>query len=175
MQVKDIPDLPILEFLAGLDGRCAIIGGDNDTNILMTLPDVPVKLARAKLGNLIRRGLVDGCACGCRGDFSLTNKGKAAVARSHATTSDVRADTDVERKGSIEDWKRAFDTLPDLIGPAGMIGLADVRQDMDPLANSVALLATALGRGLLSARAAARHLGLTLDEVADLCEDSIRA
>lgn len=29
----------------------------------------PPKVVMAKLRSMIRRGLMDGCACGCRGDF----------------------------------------------------------------------------------------------------------
>lgn len=32
-------------------------------------PQMPPKLVLAKARKLIRRGLVTGCACGCRGDF----------------------------------------------------------------------------------------------------------
>ncbi len=38
--------------------------------------DVPTKVIRAKLEKLIRRGLMDGCTCGCRGDYELTDKGR---------------------------------------------------------------------------------------------------
>lgn len=41
--------------------------------------DIPDKLALAKMRMLIRKGLVDGCGCGCRGDFELTGKGYAAL------------------------------------------------------------------------------------------------
>ncbi len=34
------------------------------------------KLILAKMKQLIKRGLVDGCACGCRGDFEITPKGE---------------------------------------------------------------------------------------------------
>ncbi len=30
---------------------------------------VPKKVILAKAKSLIRRGIIDGCACGCRGDF----------------------------------------------------------------------------------------------------------
>ena len=40
--------------------------------------DTPEKVALAKMRSLIKRGLVDGCPCGCRGDFELPRK---AVAR----------------------------------------------------------------------------------------------
>lgn len=31
----------------------------------------PTKIVLAKARSLIRRGLMDGCACGCRGDFEV--------------------------------------------------------------------------------------------------------
>ena len=85
MQCKDIPDVPILEFLASLPdivpsgyppwANC----GHPDTNphsIMHVMPpDTDSRLAIAKMGMLIRRGLAKGCTCGCRGDFELTDKG----------------------------------------------------------------------------------------------------
>lgn len=38
-------------------------------------PQFPEKVILAKARQLIKRGLVDGCTCGCRGDFELTEKG----------------------------------------------------------------------------------------------------
>lgn len=38
------------------------------------------KLVRGKMRRLISRGLVDGCCCGCRGDFTLTDKGREYLA-----------------------------------------------------------------------------------------------
>lgn len=38
------------------------------------------KLVRAKSARLIGRGLLTGCACGCRGDFELTEKGARYLA-----------------------------------------------------------------------------------------------
>ena len=37
--------------------------------------NVPPKVMQAKLKKLIKRGLLDGCACGCRGDFEVTEAG----------------------------------------------------------------------------------------------------
>jgi len=34
-------------------------------------PDVPEKVVLAKLRKLLKRGLVAGCACGCRGDWRV--------------------------------------------------------------------------------------------------------
>lgn len=39
----------------------------------------PPKVVHAKLRKLIRRGLLDGCYCGCRGDFQLTEAGHALI------------------------------------------------------------------------------------------------
>lgn len=36
------------------------------------IPGVPSKVVLAKARRLIRRGLLHGCACGCRGDFIIT-------------------------------------------------------------------------------------------------------
>lgn len=36
---------------------------------------IPPKVIRAKLRVLIKQGLIDGCLCGCQGDFCLTDKG----------------------------------------------------------------------------------------------------
>lgn len=37
---------------------------------------VPMKVLLAKFRRVNRRGLVEGCDCGCRGDFELTSKGR---------------------------------------------------------------------------------------------------
>jgi len=78
MQCKDISGLPILRFLASLNGKWANWAGNEYPNsVTHAMPtDAPKKLAHAKMNTLIRRGLVDGCSCGCRGDYVLTEKGK---------------------------------------------------------------------------------------------------
>ena len=90
MQCKDIPDELILKFLAGPYRDWPVAGWAtwfwSDTyqpanrifNVLP--PGVNDKLALAKMQKLISRGLADGCACGCRGDFEITNKGRAFLA-----------------------------------------------------------------------------------------------
>ena len=37
--------------------------------------DVPEKMVLLKLKKLVNRKLLGGCACGCRGDFEITDKG----------------------------------------------------------------------------------------------------
>jgi hypothetical protein len=36
-----------------------------------THPDAPIKVLSAKLRGLVRRGVIRGCACGCRGDWQV--------------------------------------------------------------------------------------------------------
>lgn len=95
MQCKDIPDRPILELLdrarreapSGHAGWVLRWSYDGKPCILDAMPpelgSLPEgqrdKLALAKMAMLIRRGLVDGCTCGCRGDFEITDKGRQAL------------------------------------------------------------------------------------------------
>lgn len=71
LQCKDIPDQPILDFLAGLDRAGTWFAGfDNSVGQAMP-PGTPPKLRRAKMAGLIRRGLVKGCTDGCKGNYEL--------------------------------------------------------------------------------------------------------
>lgn len=93
MQCKDIPTRPILEFLLRHAGSWHNWSGpevaeqawpnaeDKASWMSMSVrnampPGVPAKLVLAKMRILIRSGLVDGCDCGCRGDFEITDKGR---------------------------------------------------------------------------------------------------
>ncbi len=80
MQCKDIPDEPILRFIGSHDGQWCNWYFGNDTDVHAAFPaNVPDKLLLAKMAGLMRRGLVDGCPCGCRGDYVLTAKGREAI------------------------------------------------------------------------------------------------
>lgn len=77
MQAKDIPDATFLEAVRKLQsvwrwnpflGR-AITGPASVWDLANTL-QASDKVVRAKARRLIRRGLLDGCPCGCRGDFT---------------------------------------------------------------------------------------------------------
>lgn len=78
-QCKDVPDKPILEFLHQRmkDGKiwcCWYDGFEN--SIGQAMPhNTPEKIRKSKMAKLIKRGLVSGCYCGCRGDYEITNKG----------------------------------------------------------------------------------------------------
>jgi len=77
MQCKDINEQPILEFLLKHEGQwCNWYFGD-DRDIRQVFPtNCPPKLLLAKMQKMGRKGLVDGCFCGCRGDYEITEKGK---------------------------------------------------------------------------------------------------
>lgn len=79
MQCKDIPDMPILDLLAKNPETWRTWGEPYSMiSVRDAMPPVtPEKLQVAKMAMLIRRGLVDGCTCGCRGDFVITAKGLA--------------------------------------------------------------------------------------------------
>jgi hypothetical protein len=88
MQCKDIPDAPILSLLANLPPYPGQIEPrawgnlyfDDDASVTRAMPaETPPKVVLGKMRMLMRRGLVEGCGCGCRGDFELTDKGRAAL------------------------------------------------------------------------------------------------
>lgn len=76
-QCKDIPDKPIIQFLLKHKGKWCnwYFGDERDVSQAMPL-GIPEKLVLAKMRMLMRRGLVKGCSCGCRGDFEITEKGE---------------------------------------------------------------------------------------------------
>lgn len=74
MQAKDVPDLPILAFLDSLYAAPATCFPGHTNSVQRAMPpDTPPKVVLAKMRSLIKRGLVRGCACGCRGDFYPVN------------------------------------------------------------------------------------------------------
>ena len=86
MQCKDIGDA---DFLRAVDAAATAGGFKSATRwdvaaVLVGRPcdvgrppvdylDMPERLVRAKARKLIRRGLLEGCACGCRGDFEVAD------------------------------------------------------------------------------------------------------
>jgi hypothetical protein len=106
MQCKDIPEHPVLEFLIRVEGGATHWTpqpeqkpgwGDQpiphstatwywddsfkpENSVVRAMPEgVTGKLALAKMKAMVRKGLVSGCPCGCRGDFEITDKGRAAL------------------------------------------------------------------------------------------------
>lgn len=90
MQAKDIPDEIMLRAIRSIMERCPGFGEqprdmlwvssfDMEATAPVLLPGTPFKVVMAKLRSLIKRGLIAGCGCGCRGDFWVTDKGEAAI------------------------------------------------------------------------------------------------
>jgi len=82
MQAKDIPDRDVLTVLAHAPALATWRREPPDQHYhAIPIPnwlgyDAPEKVVLAKMRALIKRRLVDGCACNCRGDFTLTDKGR---------------------------------------------------------------------------------------------------
>ncbi len=81
LQCKNIDDRIVLGFLAQHQGRPSTHG----SSIFMPTvqdampPETPEKLQLAKMRQLNKRGFVDGCPCGCRGDWKITDAGLAFI------------------------------------------------------------------------------------------------
>jgi len=79
MQTKDIPEAPIIEFLLKQNrptGWHALGGTLGGTSLMPSVRDAfphgtPDNMILSKMRSLIKRGIVNGCACGCRGDFTI--------------------------------------------------------------------------------------------------------
>lgn len=93
MQCKDIPDRPILDFIERNTRDfpwCNTIFRDS-RDVRQAFPhgfDTPMKLVQAKLNQMKRRGVLNGCACGCRGDWEIAPKGTAELAREEVGNAD---------------------------------------------------------------------------------------
>ena len=85
-QAKDIGDVDILRVINELDTEWRVkipgdsianqFGGANTWDVEARFPAFPERVVRSKLTALVKRGLADGCPCGCRGDFYVTLKGR---------------------------------------------------------------------------------------------------
>lgn len=87
MQCKDIPTMPILRFLESLNGRWAtwFNGQDPSNSVQNAMPqNIPEKLVIVKMRNLIYKGIIDGCPCGCRGDYELNERSRAMLEADNA-------------------------------------------------------------------------------------------
>jgi len=79
LQCKDVPTLPILRYVAE-HGGIGCVWWEGERSVCNAVPPgTPEKLILAKMRNMISKGLVDGCSCGCRGDFEITDKGRARI------------------------------------------------------------------------------------------------
>jgi hypothetical protein len=79
IRCKDIPDEPILRFLYFRKRHnklwaCWFDGFENSIGQAMP-SNIPDNTKIKKMRTLIQKGLVNGCGCGCRGDYVITPKG----------------------------------------------------------------------------------------------------
>jgi hypothetical protein len=82
MQAKDIDAADVVRVVA--DVQAAQKRWVFMRDITPRFPTVPRKVLIAKLNSLIRRKLLTGCTCGCRGDFETTESGRALLTRDSA-------------------------------------------------------------------------------------------
>jgi hypothetical protein len=82
MQVKHIPDDAVITLIKSLSHTSRIYWTDSGYanfettsaswyDIQKLWDNIPPKLILAKLRNMERRGLIDGCPCGCIGSFTV--------------------------------------------------------------------------------------------------------
>lgn len=71
LQAKDIADQVMLDAVRATQGLNGVPHWSSLWDVEKKLPDVPAKVVRAKLDSLVRRQMLHGCACGCRGDFEF--------------------------------------------------------------------------------------------------------
>jgi hypothetical protein len=70
---KQISNVEVLRFIA--DNKWPETSWTMFSMVCDALPQFCEKVIRAKLHALIRRKYINGCTCGCRGDFELTEAG----------------------------------------------------------------------------------------------------
>lgn len=85
LQAKDIADLDVLQTIRK-QGAAHALGWTFTWELIAALPVLaPLsfrgseRLFLRKCDALVRRGLINGCTCGCRGDFTLTSAGLAFI------------------------------------------------------------------------------------------------
>jgi hypothetical protein len=75
VKASDIPDKAILDVIDAMPvtqygyKRWALV-----RDLEAVLPEYPRKVILAKCRSLIKRKIIDGCTCGCRGDFERVPK-----------------------------------------------------------------------------------------------------
>jgi hypothetical protein len=88
IQAKHIPDAVMLSIIKQMEGMHTMIAYPDNIKIFEPepyttvylrdicnfYPSIPPKVIQAKLRGMVKRGLIDGCACGCRGDFKVIVK-----------------------------------------------------------------------------------------------------
>ncbi len=69
MQAKDITDETLMAAVRAVRGINRVPEWSSLWDIQRQLSGVHTKIVLAKLKSAVKRGLLKGCTCGCRGDF----------------------------------------------------------------------------------------------------------
>lgn len=70
-QAKDITDATMLDVVRATRGQHGVPEWATLGDIQAAMPTYPPKVVTTKLASMVRRGVIYGCACGCRGDFGI--------------------------------------------------------------------------------------------------------
>lgn len=74
MQAKDIADEVMIDAIQKTRGRNNVAIWSTIWDIQGELPQFPKKVVIAKLRSMVKRKLINGCVCGCRGDFEVLER-----------------------------------------------------------------------------------------------------
>lgn len=90
IQCKDVSTLTLLRFVASWTDEFSSVTlfklDDEPRSVWqIMLPVIPMCVMKQKFENMVRKGLINGCYCGCRGDFTITPKGRQRIALLEAT------------------------------------------------------------------------------------------
>lgn len=84
IQCKDVSTLALLRFVAlWTDKKSSVtlfkLDDEPSSVWQIMLPMIPMCVMKQKFENMVRKGLVHGCYCGCRGDFTITKRGRDRI------------------------------------------------------------------------------------------------
>jgi hypothetical protein len=85
IKCSDLDDMVILRFIHSCRTGCAAVTSDISAVLevhheeLLKGGRIPFNLLKAKLKKLYKKELIEGCTCGCRGDYTLTLKGRCRI------------------------------------------------------------------------------------------------
>lgn len=94
LKASDISDLAMLcaiqrDHEARIAEHGSTIGGCWWTIAETSFPGIPEKIVRAKLAKLHHRQLIDGCPCGCRGDWNLSPRAERLLIKAGLAEWDI--------------------------------------------------------------------------------------
>ena len=70
-KASDISDAEMLDAIRAVRGRHRVAQWATRWDVEEHLSHWPSKVVQAKARSMIRRKLIDGCGCGCRGDYEI--------------------------------------------------------------------------------------------------------